>query len=59
MSKYKEGNNRPSTVNQTSFVHNQDKAGNRCYAQDNTNTRYENRCLGIGKLLLLWPRIRR
>ena len=37
--KYKDGNNRPSSVNQTSLVHNHDKAGNKCYTQDNTNTR--------------------
>ena len=35
---YKEGNNRPSSVNQLSLVHNHDKAGNKCYTQDNTNT---------------------
>ena len=37
--KYKEGNNRPSSVNQIALVHNHDKAGNKCYTQDNTNTR--------------------
>ena len=37
--KYNEGNNRPSSVNQISLVHNHDKAGNKCYTQDNTNTR--------------------
>ena len=36
---YKEGNNRPSSVNQIPLVHNHDKAGNKCYTQDNTNTR--------------------
>ena len=36
--KYKEGNNRPSSVNQISLVHNHDKAGNKCYTQDNTDT---------------------
>ena len=36
---YKEGNNRPSSVNQISLVHSHDKAGNKCYTQDNTNTR--------------------
>ena len=34
-----EGNNRPSAVNQISLVHNHDKAGNKRYTQDNTNTR--------------------
>ena len=37
--KYKEGNNRPSSINQISLVHNHDKAGNKCYTQDNTDTR--------------------
>ena len=37
-SKYKEGNNRPSSVNQISLVHNHDKSGNKCYTQDSTNT---------------------
>ena len=37
--KYKEGNNRPSSVNQTPLVYNHDKAENKCYTQDNTNTR--------------------
>ena len=47
--KYKEGNNRPSTVNQISLVHNHDKAGNKiyCYTQDNTNTQ-ENPSVRIG-----------
>ena len=36
--KYKEGNNRPSSVNQISLVHNHDKSGNKSYTQDNTNT---------------------
>ena len=34
--KYKDGNNRPSSVNQISLIHNYDKAGNKCYTQDNT-----------------------
>ena len=38
LSKYKEGNNRPSSVNQISLVHNHDKSGNKCYTQDSTNT---------------------
>ena len=29
--KYKEGNNRPSSVNQISIVHNHDKSENKCY----------------------------
>ena len=29
--KYKEGNNRPSSVNQIPLVHNHDKAGNKCF----------------------------
>ena len=37
--KHKEGNNRPPSVNQISSVHNHDKAGNKCYTQDNTSTR--------------------
>ena len=45
--KYKEGNNRPSSINQISLVHNHDKAGNKCYTQDNTNTR-ENPSVIIG-----------
>ena len=36
--KYKEKNNRPSSVNLISLVHNHDKAENKCYTQDNTNT---------------------
>ena len=36
--KYKEGNNRPSSVNQISLVHKHDESGNKCYTQDNTNT---------------------
>ena len=38
-SKYKEGNNHPSSVNPISLIHNHDKAGNKCYTQDNTDTR--------------------
>ena len=45
--KYKEGNNRPSSVNQISLVHNHDKAGNKFCTQDNTNTR-ENISVRIG-----------
>ena len=37
--KYKEGINRPLSVNQISLVHNHDKAGNKCYTQGNTDTR--------------------
>ena len=49
--KYKEGNNRPSSVNRISLVHNQDKTGNKYYTKDNTNTwetkpKCENRCHG-------------
>ena len=44
---YKEGNNRPSSVNQTPLVHNHDKAGNKYHTQDNTNTR-ENPSVKIG-----------
>ena len=45
--KHKEGNNRPSYVNQISLVNNHDKAGNTCYTQDNTNT-LENLSVIIG-----------
>ena len=31
--------NRPSSINLKSFVHKYDKAGNKCYTQDNTDTR--------------------
>ena len=37
--KYTEGNNRPSSDNQISVVHIIDKAGNKCYSQDITDTR--------------------
>ena len=37
--KCKEGNNRPSSVNQIALVLYHDKAGNKCYTQDNTDTR--------------------
>ena len=47
MSKYKEGNNHPSSVIQISLVHNHDKTGNKYYTQDNTNTR-ENLSVRIG-----------
>ena len=46
-SKYKEGNNCPSSVNQISLVHYHDKAGNKCYTQDNTDTS-ENPSVWIG-----------
>ena len=36
---YNEGNNRPSSVNQISLVHNNDKAGKTWYTQVNKNTR--------------------
>ena len=36
--KYNEGNNHPSSDNQIPLVHNNDKAGNKCYTQDNTDT---------------------
>ena len=35
--KYKEGINHQSSVNQI-LVHNHDKAGNKCYTQDNMDT---------------------
>ena len=35
--KYKEGNDRPSSVNQIPLVHTHDKAGNECYTQENTD----------------------
>ena len=38
--KYKEGNNRPSSVNQIPIVHNHDKSENKCYTQDNTKSIY-------------------
>ena len=47
--KYKEGNNRPSSVNQISLVHNHDKAGNKCYSRQHEHSgkpKCENRCLG-------------
>ena len=37
--RYKEGNNRPSSVNKKSLVHNHDKAGNKCDTQYNMDTR--------------------
>ena len=55
--KYKRGNNRPSSVNQKSLVHNHDKAVYKCYTQDNKDTQ-ENRP-GRSKLHLMWPRSRR
>ena len=41
--KYKEGNNRPSSGNQihVSLVHKHDKAGNKCYTQDDTDMHIE------------------
>ena len=45
--KYKERNNLPSSVNQISLVHNHEKAGNKCYTQDNKNTQ-ENTSVRIG-----------
>ena len=42
--KYKGGNDRPSSVNQKSLVHNRDKAGIKCNTQDNTNTRETQWC---------------
>ena len=44
---YKEGNNRPLSVNQIPLVHSNDIAGNKFYTQDNTDTR-ENPSVGIG-----------
>ena len=43
---YKEGNNRPSSVNQipVSTVHNHDKSVNKCYTQDNMNIRETQVC---------------
>ena len=46
--KYKEGNNRPSSVNQISSVHNHDKAANKCYTKDNTDTKKNPKCENIG-----------
>ena len=43
--KYKEGNNHPSSVNQKSLVHKHDKAGNKCYTPDNTDTRGKPKCV--------------
>ena len=60
--KYKEGNNRPSSTNQISLVHNNDKAGNKRYTQDKTNTREKSSREQVprkSKLLLLLPHIRR
>ena len=60
--KYKEGNNRSSSVNQISLFHNHDKAGNKCYTQDNTNTRETQVCEYVprkSKLHLMRPRTRR
>ena len=37
--KYKEGNNRPSSVNEISLVHNLDRTANKYYTQDNTDIR--------------------
>ena len=42
--KYKEGNNRPPSVDQITLVHTHDKSGNKCYTQDNTNTRETQVC---------------
>ena len=47
ISKYKEGHNRPSSVNQMLLVHNHDKAENKCYTQDNSDAR-ENPIVSIG-----------
>ena len=48
--KYKEGNNRPSSVNQIPLVHNHDKAGNKYYTprkhEHSGKPMCENRCLG-------------
>ena len=41
---YKEGNNRPSSVNQKSLFHKHNKPGNKCHTQDNTNT-WENQSI--------------
>ena len=60
--KYKEGNNRPSSVNQIPLVHNPDKSGNECYTQENTNTWETQVCeyvLEKSKFHLLWSRTRR
>ena len=35
--KYKDGNNRPSSVNQISLVHNHNKSGNKCYTHKCVN----------------------
>ena len=39
-----EGNNLPSSVNKKSLVQEDDKAGNQCYTQDNTDTRKTQVC---------------
>ena len=60
--KYKEGYYSPSSVNQISLVHNHDKAGNKCYTQDNTDIPETQVCKqvpGKSKPHLLWPPTRR
>ena len=42
--KYKEGNNRPPYVNLESVVHIHNKAGNKCYTQDNMDARKNQVC---------------
>ena len=44
LSKYTDGNNCPSSVIQIALVHNHDKAWNKCYTQDNTDTRETQVC---------------
>ena len=39
MSNFKEGTNRPSSVNLKSLVHKHNQTGNKCHTQDNTDNR--------------------
>ena len=43
--KYKEGHNRPSSVNLKSLVHKHNKTGNKCYVQDNIDTWESPKCV--------------
>ena len=59
--KYKEGNNRPSSVNQISLVNNLDKVGNKYCAKDNKNSWENQVCEKVprkSKLYLLRHRTR-
>ena len=60
--KYKEGNNRPSSINRKPLVHKHNKVGNKCHTQDNTDTRETQVCEKVprkSQLHLMWPRTRR